>query len=35
MLIPKEYPLTAEGVRQSQVEMEKGTSIGKLVIKVA
>ncbi|KAI0717224.1 NAD-P-binding protein [Cerioporus squamosus] len=35
MLIHKEYPFTAEGVQQSQRAIENGTSIGKLVIKIA
>ncbi|RPD63772.1 NAD-P-binding protein [Lentinus tigrinus ALCF2SS1-6] len=35
MLIHKEYPFTASGVQQSQKDMVNGTSIGKLVIKIA
>ena len=31
----KEYPFTAEGVRESQRTLSEGRSVGKLVIKVA
>ncbi len=35
MRIHKEYPFTAEGVQQSQKDMVNGTSVGKLLIKIA
>lgn len=35
VLVHKEFPLTAEGVRESQKEMQDRTSVGKLLIKVA
>ena len=30
-----EYPFTPEGVKQSQLDMASGKSVGKLIIKVA
>ena len=34
-LISKEYPITAEGVREAQKDLSQGSSVGKLLIKVA
>ena len=34
-LISKEYPFTAEGVREAQKDLGQGRSVGKLLIKVA
>ncbi|KAI0717241.1 NAD-P-binding protein [Cerioporus squamosus] len=35
MRIHKEYPFTAQGVRESQSDMMKGASVGKLLVKIA
>jgi NADPH2:quinone reductase len=34
-IIHKEYPFTAEGVRQAQTDMKGGKTVGKLVIRVS
>lgn len=31
----KEYPFTAEGVRQAQLDLVGGKSVGKIIVKVA
>jgi NADPH:quinone reductase-like Zn-dependent oxidoreductase len=31
----KEHPFTAEGVKQAQIDLTSGKSIGKLVVKVS
>jgi NADPH:quinone reductase len=33
--IYKEYPFTAEGVRQAQIDLTGGKTAGKLIVKVA